>query len=161
MAKKNTNYGALAVEVSAMSSKDAIVLSSADKSTPTTLTDTVRAMAALDNTISNCNKAMASLQEVFNSFSEDDIIALFPNGYASVNGKIYQIKHKVESKMDYNVDTLNKIPEARPYLSEVPAYNKLDKSAYNRDLLAGKVDAKVSSMISITTCESNELKEVK
>jgi hypothetical protein len=161
MAKKNINYEDVAVEVTAMSSKDAIILSGNDKSTPATLYDTVRAMAALDNTISNCSKAKDLLQETLNSYSESDIKALFPQGYASINGKIYQIRHKIESKMDYNVDTLASMPEAKPYLSVVPAYNKLDKAAYNKDLLAGSVDAKVSAAISITTHESNELKEVK
>lgn len=145
--------------VDAMSTKDAIVLASS--TVKPDLTDIVRAMATLTNTIGTCNKAKAALQELLNSFSQADIDAVFKDTVLTCFGKKFSVQHKVDSDMTYSVETLEKIKEAEPYLTTVTAYNKFDKAAYSKDLTLGKVDPKVSSLVNVTLVEHNEFKEVK
>lgn len=148
-------------ELEPMSSKDSVALSQNKTSTPLTLEEIVRAMASLDRVIGNCNVAKASLQEKLNSFSPSVIDATFKGTAWSIGGKTYRVINKQDEKVDFNIKTLESIPEAAGYLKTIPAYHKLDQTAYLNDLSAGKVDAKVSSSITITTVSANILKEVK
>lgn len=147
-------------ELEPMASKDSIVLSQ-KSSSPLTLEEVVRAMTSLDRVIDNCNTAKASLQERLNSFSSDDIDKAFKDKAWSIGGKTYRVVNKQDEKVDFNIKTLESIPEASGYLKTVPAYHKLDQSAYLKALADGTVDPAVSSAITIRTTSSNIIKEVK
>ena len=146
-------------DLEALSGKDSIAL--ANNKGPQTLEDIIRAMAQLDVTVSAINKAMVSLQEKLNSFTKEEIEDAFAGKAVRIKGKTYQVVHKESVDMDYNVETLEKIPAAAPFLKEVAAYHKFDQASYNKAVAAGTVDTSVSSAITVTTTHKNVLKEVK
>ena len=147
----------------AMTSGQAIAVAKA--STLPSVTELVSAIVTLDNLTEEINKNITHLYELLNSYSESDIIKEIGTDVAlGIRGKNYIVTHEVKqvvTKDDKGLRTLlSTSKDADAYFTKREQL-VFDQKQALADKTAGTLPTSVDSLITITTEESNKIKEVK